>query len=422
MSKGGWNAILQYFDAPVGECLRFSDLPILDAMQICVWADSAAPTGRAKAVYDVLVQRVAPMASAPFHTCGGPRGVGCMASQEPYCRRILIAMTGSAPVDASLASEMGGWQRHGPGEDTIVPVLPASAKPTTVLGRHDKTNVLFDQGDAAAIADTVLQRAGFGGVGRRLFVSYRRRESEKIADQLFDRLGRAGYEVFLDRFSGTPGRPFPDELAESIVDKGVVLLLESDDVPNSPWTLAEVGFAFLFRLGLLALNLEAAPRVALIGRLDRYSARPGWATSGGQRRLNELGQGDLENVVSFIRARYAQQMMKRRLYLQHLLRWGLRRHRLRPRADGAGMFEVTKKGWPFSYRVALAERAPALADVRRARERTQASDRTVLLGPYPYLAPARRKDFEWLVSNVEVRPMAEGEIIRKCSDMARQKL
>lgn len=57
-----------------------------------------------------------------------------------------------------------------------------------------------------------------------VFLSYIRKEARDVADQLFDALGHRGYGVYLDQFSGVPGRIFPEQIAEELADKAVLLL------------------------------------------------------------------------------------------------------------------------------------------------------------------------------------------------------
>jgi hypothetical protein len=73
------------------------------------------------------------------------------------------------------------------------------------------------------LASLVSQRALYGE-RPGLFISYRRKEAAVIADQLFDEMSHRGFRVFLDRFSGTSGKLFPQEIAEEIADRDVVLV------------------------------------------------------------------------------------------------------------------------------------------------------------------------------------------------------
>lgn len=414
MLNGKWNAIVQCRARGCYECLRYEGLAIVDAVQIAVLEDTGARSGQAKDIYDALRYRIDELVTSglvPPLRCDGPQGRLCFARAEPNCRSLLIVVTGDHGIDPAVREEIQSWGRGGPGEDIVVPILPARADPGVVLGPGiDRTNALIHYGDTDSIVVSLLQRAGFGGVQRRLFISYRRSDSQPLADQLFDAFSRKGFQVFLDRFSGTPGRLFPDELSEEIIDKGVVLLLETRGLGQSPWTLAEVGFAFLFRLGLLAVNVDNALPMLLIGSDERIRVRV--------NATGELDRATLESVTAFVGSAYPRQMMQRRLYLENVLALGLRLQGLSPQAIGGGLFEITARG--RSFYIGLAERAPSLTDVRRTEAAAVgAKAEAILLGPYRFLAPERRRDLRWLVDRLNVGLMSEGEIIRSCQDLAR---
>lgn len=409
-----WNAILQIRASRIRECLRFEGLPLLDGVQLAVLEDPGAAAGAAEALFRALRQRigilVASAGAVHAEQCGGPQGRSCMGYGEPDCRCLLIVVTGSGPIASVTEQEMLAWKRGGPGVDIVLPVLPGGSNPSTVLGpKLDKTNVIFHHGHAEDTADTLIQQSGLGDAQRRLFISYRRTDTRELADQLFDSFSRAGYQVFLDRFSGTPGRLFPDELCEEIVDKGVVLVLESDGLRNSPWTLTEVGFAFLFRIGLLALNVDSAPPLGLITSRDRHKVQLNSA--------RVLDKSNLESVIRFVRSEYPRQMLARRLFLEALLRMGLKKHYLIPQAAGAGIFEVIGGG--TKYIIGLAERAPSIKDVRRVATSAAKGSCRLVLGPHQFLAPERRRDFDWLLETANVRVMGEGEITKKSAAIAR---
>lgn len=409
-----WNAVLQIRSPQLTECLRIQDLPLIDAVQLSILADPGAPQGVARALYAALRQRFRTLVSRPgrsnFHPCGGPQGQACMAYQEPNCRCYLIVITGSRALSSDTETEMLSWPRRGPAEDVVLPVLPVGSDPAVILGSSlDKTNVIFQHGHIDDTADSVLERVGISGAQRRLFISYRRTDTRELADQLFDAFSRAGFQVFLDRFSGTPGRLFPDELCEEIVDKGVVLLLEGQGLRNSPWTLAEVSFAYLLQIGLLAINVDGAPPMGLIASRDRHPVR--------RQSSGTLSPNDLEDVIRFVRREYARQMLSCRLFLEALLRLGLARHHLTPMPTGDRLFEVVGKS--TKYLIALAERAPSISDVRKVSSSAGHGACRVVLGPHQFLAPERRRDLRWLLSTANTQVMGEGEVTAKTAAIAK---
>jgi len=91
-----------------------------------------------------------------------------------------------------------------------------------------------------------------------VFISYLRAEASQGAEQIHDGLARSGFRIFLDRFSGTAGRLFPQELSEAMASMGLVVLLETSGLFRSRWTMWEVGFARRYQLGPIAVNFNRA--------------------------------------------------------------------------------------------------------------------------------------------------------------------
>ena len=275
--KGKWNAIVQLKSRQRQECLRFEGLAIIDAVQVAILEDDGAPAGAAETLFDVIRHRVGGLVAgtaAPPYLCDGPQGLDCLARDEPSCRSVLVVVTGRQAIDPSVRDVVVRWNRGGPGEDIVLPVLPSGADPGAVLGSQiEYTNILVDVGHADSLADAVLQRAGFGGVERRLFISYRRRDCRALADQLFDAFSRSGFDVFLDRFSGTPGRLFPNEVRRKSSTRASFSCWKWR-LGQSPWTFAEAGLASLFRIGLIAVNVDGAPPLHLIDPATGSTARP----------------------------------------------------------------------------------------------------------------------------------------------------
>src|SRR5205823_14119402 len=113
--------------------------------------------------------------------------------------------------------------------DSVVPIVPAGGNPSTLLPTNDlrKINVAFWSKQITESVPAILSRAGLTTDEHRVFISYRRVETQPLAEQLFDRLTHEGFEVFLDRFSIDPGLDFQRRLHQELADKAMVVLLES---------------------------------------------------------------------------------------------------------------------------------------------------------------------------------------------------
>ncbi len=412
-----WNAILQIDSRTLNECVMMQGVPLIDAVQVAIYEDPGAPTGVAESIYREMQTRFQDLNASgkvTTKTCRGPRMLQCQGRGEPDCRCTLVVVTGKRTVDNAVRQQMLQWPRGGVSEDLIIPVLPHGSNVNTVLPNPlDDRNVVFHHGPVDQTVNQILQPILFGDTKRRVFISYRRNDTQQLADQLFDSLSQAGFNVFLDRFSGTPGRLFPEELCEEIIDKGLILLLESPGIRNSPWTLAELGFAYLHQIGRIAINVNRSTPLSLIDPRDRH--RVSLQTN------KTLSASDLQKTTDFIKTNYARQALWRRVYLEVLLRMGLASHGIIPTAVGGGAFRVNG-GKGQSYIVGLAERAPSLRDVRRVRQKVTGKDRPAVLGSHAFLPAQYRRDLDWLARTASADLISEYVVPSTANSIAKGKV
>src|SRR5581483_3223460 len=78
---------------------------------------------------------------------------------------------------------------------------------------------------------------------RRLFISYRRMESQGIAIQLYEALDALGFDVFLDTRGVPPASDFQSVLWHRLADSDVVVLLDTPEFRKSRWTVQELACA-----------------------------------------------------------------------------------------------------------------------------------------------------------------------------------
>lgn len=103
------------------------------------------------------------------------------------------------------------------------------------------------------IASVLLEGLGLLRKSRRLFISYRRAETQGIAIQLYEQLDANGFDVFLDTHSIRPGEPFQEVLWHRMADTDVVVLLDSPGFLGSQWTEEELAWANSTNLQILQL-------------------------------------------------------------------------------------------------------------------------------------------------------------------------
>lgn len=88
---------------------------------------------------------------------------------------------------------------------------------------------------------------------RRLFISYKRTDSEAVANQLYDALDARGFDVFIDTRKVPPAADFQAELWHRLADSDVVVLLDTADFRSSRWTVEELTKANATNIQILHL-------------------------------------------------------------------------------------------------------------------------------------------------------------------------
>src|SRR5690348_10452151 len=86
---------------------------------------------------------------------------------------------------------------------------------------------------------------------RRLFISYKRDDSQPFANQLYDALDAHGFDVFIDVRSVPPAVDFQSELWHRMSDADVVVLIDTPGFRASRWTTEELARANLMNIQIL---------------------------------------------------------------------------------------------------------------------------------------------------------------------------
>lgn len=139
----------------------------------------------------------------------------------------------------------------------VVPVVPALNRfrefiPRDLQGIHGIA-LRPEDPSLECIASILLEGLRLLRKSRRLFISYRRIETQAIAIQLYEQLDASGFDVFLDSHSIHPGEPFQEVLWHRLADTDVVLLLDSPGFLESRWTEEELARANTTNLQILQL-------------------------------------------------------------------------------------------------------------------------------------------------------------------------
>ncbi len=122
-------------------------------------------------------------------------------------------------------------------------------------------------GDGENIVETARGYLGLAAFPRkkRVFISYRRQDGGPIAQRLYKYLRKHEYEPFLDVFQMEAGAPVRSRLAEEIVGRDFVLLIDTPVARESSWIRAEI---------VEALNQRIPVRALVVDQSDPYPLLP----------------------------------------------------------------------------------------------------------------------------------------------------
>ncbi|MBQ4553989.1 MAG: toll/interleukin-1 receptor domain-containing protein [Spirochaetaceae bacterium] len=103
------------------------------------------------------------------------------------------------------------------------------------------------------IVNIILEKFELLPQKRKIFISYKRSDSTKVALQLYSFLNENGFSPFLDSFSIRPMLNFQEELKNYMVDCDLILLLDTKNFFDSKWTIEEFNQANALSIGIIRL-------------------------------------------------------------------------------------------------------------------------------------------------------------------------
>jgi len=392
------------------KCKQFTAVPVSNSIHVTVIADKQSKQSAAEDLYDSICDSVRSLdSSVREEDCATPgssplsRFLNCKIRRWPDSHSVLIPVTEDLQVTPQTQNLIREWIRPDPVRNRVIPVLPEGASPETVLPSPlDRIGVLFD--DANTIkekAPEVMTALRISALDERVFLSYARNDTQEIATQLFERLSHEGFDVYLDTASGTPGRPFPDEIRENLAQKAVVLLLELPKVMNSQWTKAEIAYATKQSLGLMALHtgVSGTPYFVQVHRRKSVS-RIDLENYGGGSPLKRarLSESYLEEFIQWFRRYYPTESVYRRTYMESRMNTTLGSAST---IDAQSVYHV-QSSHTQSTAVHLTPRPPVLQDAQRVKQAASPSERTVLVGPHSEQSPENEESLHWLAGELDV--------------------
>ena len=386
----------QQADEEVVACRGFPQLAAVQPARVLIVSDGAATLWRDHLV-DLLTTRFGSATAAGAQPCDGPGGVGCWATQGSGVRNLLVVVAGEQAPSGVLNQLVDDWRARG---FETLGVFRAGLNPDDVLPPAMQAQQAPSwQSDVGEVADEIADSIILGEDDRRVFISYAHADGGPTAERLTDLLSKLRFDVFLDRFRLPPGVDFIERIADELVDKAMIVVVETPHAVRSSWVRHEVAVAVKRRLGLAAVHLQAGGPI--IGEIDE---------------LARCRADDDDAIRDFLLEQHRTQLRQRREAMlesvwRSLSRTGLARDQIRPSAGG---FRVEGPGRHYSVTVCI--RPADLHRFRLAEESAGTAD-AVVVHPPPQRVD-RQRDLAWLTENTGVVEVEEGLVDAAADQLA----
>jgi hypothetical protein len=312
-------------------------------------------------------------------------------------RNLAVVVAGEQPPSMALEELINQWRSHG--FDTLgvfrADLNPDHVLPQAMIAQHAPSW----QADVLEVAAEIVDSVLLGAEERRVFVSYSHADGSATAERLVDIATRLRFDVFLDRFRLVPGADFVERIDDELVDKAMIVVVETPCAVRSLWVRHEVSTAVSRRLGVAAVHLNGGPTISGIDELARC-------------RID-----DDEVIATFLLNQHRTQLRERREALldsvwRSLRRAGLAPGQIEPEADG---FRIKHPG--RAYVLTVRPRPANLHWFRLAHERAGPATETVVVHPQP-IRVDRRRDIAWLTATTGVVEVDEGLVDAAADEIA----
>jgi TIR domain-containing protein len=378
----------QQAGSPTITCCGFPQLAAVQPTRVLVVADAVAAARRDDLV-GVLATQFGLLA-AGAQDCYGPGGFGCWATHEPGVRNLLVVVASDQAPSADLSQLATDWRSQG---FETLGVFRADLNPDNVLPpAMQAQHAPSWQADVREVAGEIVDSVVLGIEDRRVFISYSHADGTPTAERLFDLLSKLRFDVFLDRFRLDPGVDFIERIADELIDKAMIVVVETPHAVSSSWVRQEVATAVDRRLGLAAIHLQPGP---VIGEIDEVA----------RCRHNNDGV-----ITQFVLDQHRTQLRQRREALLDSV-WQSLGRAVNQAVLGPGQIRPTANGFQVdsparSYVLTVCPRPADLHRFRLAKEAATAGD-AVVIHPQPQRVD-RRRDVAWLSEATGMPEVDEG--------------
>jgi hypothetical protein len=395
--------MLQIDSGQRSECRSYAVAGITWPARIYIKADDRSAAATADVLFTALDAELR-RNGASAASCGQAQIDGCMSTRVPACRHLLVPIVGVAPMPAAVAALCTRWHTiQGHRDAALVPVLDSSlAHPAVFAGLPaslSNLQIAAWSGSVARLCGIVLI-AALHADRPAIFLSYRRADAAALADDLFAAMNERGFRVYVDRFSATAGRPFPKELAEEVAACDAVVLIESSNIRQSKWTLWEIAFARLYRIGIIALHFPGAPTFPFVDR--RFSLASANMS---------VSPGAIANLANDIAQAHSAATLRRTAFYEMLVAGAAKSNGHALQREGHGVLRIGPAGGTphgFVLPVGKPGNARGVRQLGAAGKPQSATGavpklpRCILAGQHAHLMPAARDDLDWAARRGEV--------------------
>jgi hypothetical protein len=403
--------LVQIENAGKVSCEGYYDLPIITPGHIAIVAeDSALARSEASLLQQDLRRQILAMPGARSGgsaiPCGGRRDdFDCQAIKRAYSRNVVVVLCATAdPVFNGPAVKPAANQ-------TVLVLSPAGTGVPRTPFNTGAINTAHWQHSATEYVPRIFAAAGVSDTGARVFISYRRRDSGPLAEQLFEALAKKNVDVFVDRFRIDVGADFQQRILQELAHKSMMVLIESATVSNSEWTRYEIAVAKSSRIGLLAIHTPNSPTVRDIDDSRRVSVA---LTPQG-----ELDAATLDAVVNRILLEHFDSQLRRRLLCRQSMQRALNGAGVDHHSVVDGALVVTPNAGSAKRYVAwLPSRAADWSDYHATATHSHASVASCcIVSPAAHLVGRDRQQMRWLSGIAKVRAFDEGQMFQVAKAM-----
>lgn len=158
----------------------------------------------------------------------------------------------------------------------ILPIAPSAPEFTQNIPKSIRNlNGFFlnDERAVHALKNYILAFFGIVNTNRKVFISYRRVDSEELAHQLFDALTKLKYHPFLDSYSIQSGVDFQEYLRHELNDTELIVVLNTEHFNDSEFTKEEVNIANELRIPILQVKFNGAVNMDVLAMSQMIDTR-----------------------------------------------------------------------------------------------------------------------------------------------------